>query len=168
MTDTHEADYLVEKSAAVQQFWAEFCHHAQLVSATPYQAWHFGDSRELADELVALVVDGPKRATASLGWTVDRYPALAPILGSYSVITTFAGEPRGVICSSRIERCAFRDVSAEFAWTEGEGDRSLADWRAGHWAYFTRECAVLGLTPSEDMPVVLERFELLYPKRPGA
>jgi GNAT superfamily N-acetyltransferase len=54
-------------------------------------------------------------------------------------------------------------VDAQFAWDEGEGDRTLADWLEGHRRYFARECAQLGRTMSDDAPVVLERFELLYP-----
>ena len=56
----------------------------------------------------------------------------------------------------------FRDVDERFAWDEGENDRSLASWRDGHRSYFSRVCARLGQEFSEDMPVVLERFELVW------
>ncbi len=55
------------------------------------------------------------------------------------------------------------DVDAAFAWDEGEGDRTLDDWKRGHWSYFSRECESLGRPMSEDAEVCLERFELLYP-----
>lgn len=55
----------------------------------------------------------------------------------------------------------FKDVTADFAAAEGEGDGSLAFWRAAHAAYFTRECARLGRAFSEDMPVVCERFDVV-------
>jgi len=55
-------------------------------------------------------------------------------------------------------------VDAHFAWDEGEGDRTLADWIDGHRRYFARECARLGRIFREDIPVMLERFELLYPR----
>ena len=31
------------------------------------------------------------------------------------------------------------------------------------WAYFSRRCEALGRAPSNDMPVILERFSLIYP-----
>lgn len=57
----------------------------------------------------------------------------------------------------------FSQVDADFAATEGEGDGSLTFWREAHRAFFTRECARLGRTFTEQMPVVCERFERVYP-----
>ena len=156
-------DCSVAKDARVQEFWLAFCVGARVPETTPYQAWYFGDSSALAHKLAELVLRGPKRATAGLGVTLDATPHVAPELDGYSVITEYDGTPRAVIRSTAVERRAFRDVDADFAWTEGEGDRTLDDWKAGHWSYFTRECATLGRTMSEDDEVVLERFELLYP-----
>ena len=54
-------------------------------------------------------------------------------------------------------------MSEEFAAAEGEGDGSLAYWRDAHWAAFSREFAAAGRSPSPDMPVVCERFEVVFP-----
>ena len=51
---------------------------------------------------------------------------------------------------------------AQTGCDEGEGDRSLANWRAGHWNFFTGECEALGQQPREAMPVVCERFRVIY------
>ena len=48
----------------------------------------------------------------------------------------------------------FDAVDAEFAHAEGEGDRSLAWWRAAHTAYFGRSLDGTSL-------VVCERFRLI-------
>jgi uncharacterized protein YhfF/GNAT superfamily N-acetyltransferase len=144
-------------------FWREYCRAAGLPPATPYQAWHFGDSAPLAHELVELVLHGPKRATAALAAAVERCPNAAPIADGYSVVTEFDGRPRAVLRTVAVEQRALRDVDARFAWDEGEGDRTLADWMDGHRRYFARECAALGIALADDAPVLLERFELLYP-----
>ena len=70
-----------------------------------------------------------------------------------------------VIETKGVEVVLYDEVSAEFAAIEGEGDGSLAYWRRAHWAYFGRECARIARTPSLDMPVACERFELVYPPR---
>jgi uncharacterized protein YhfF len=57
----------------------------------------------------------------------------------------------------------FNKVSAEFAASEGEGDGSLTFWRQAHLQYFTRECARIGRPFEQSMPVVCERFCLVYP-----
>ena len=55
----------LKKTPVTDEFWAEFT----LVSGTKdadYTVVAFGDTAELADKLVALVLAGTKRATASL------------------------------------------------------------------------------------------------------
>jgi uncharacterized protein YhfF len=51
----------------------------------------------------------------------------------------------------------FDDVDEQFAYDEGEGDRSLAYWREAHKCYFTR----LGLF-QPDMMLWCERFRVDY------
>ena len=163
MNDVRALDNSVEKSAAVQQVWTDFCTATRLDPATPYQAWYFGDTPALAHELVELVLHGPKRATAGLAEFNDQMPQIKPVDGGYSLLTEHDGTPRAVIRTTALERRAFADVDAAFAWDEGEGDRTLADWKDGHRRYFTRELATFGRSFDETMEVDLERFELLYP-----
>ncbi len=163
MTDSAAGGSTVRGDARVAAFWREYCHRAGLPETTPYQVWPFGDSAELAHELVELVLHGPKRATAGLVEYNERHPGEAPVPDGYSVVTEFDGTPRCVIRTAWLEQRALRAVDAQFAWDEGEGDRTLDDWLAGHRRFFTRECASLGMPFSDDIPVQLERFELLYP-----
>lgn len=156
-------DNTVPQEGAVAAYWAEFCRAASVPESTPYQAWYFGDTPALAHELAELVLHGPKRATASLAWSNETAPQAAPVPDGYSVITEFDGTPRAVIRTTSLETRPLAAVDAQFAWDEGEGDRTLADWLDGHRRYFARECAQLGRTFSDDAPVALERFELLYP-----
>ena len=52
--------------------------------------------------------------------------------------------------------------SPEFAEREGEGDGSLASWRANHERYFERVCARLGGTFDDRTPVLCQRFEVIW------
>jgi len=56
------------------------------------------------------------------------------------------------------------EVDAELARGEGEDDRSLQTWRVGHEAYFRRSLAARGAVFDATAPLVLERFELTYPR----
>ena len=156
-------DNAVRKDGAVAAYWANYCELAGLPPQTPYQAWHFGNSARMAHELAELVLRGPKRATASLAWYNDAHPDVAPVPHGYSVITEVDGTPRAVLRTVQIDRRPFHAVDAQFAWDEGEGDRTLPDWRDGHLAYFGPWMATLGKRFADDMEVDLERFELLYP-----
>jgi uncharacterized protein YhfF/GNAT superfamily N-acetyltransferase len=156
-------DNATPKDERIERFWDDFRRQVRLPAGTPYQAWYFGDSPELAHQLAELILHGPKRATAGLTAVNDASPDVKPVAGGYSVITEHDGTPRAVIRTTSLERRAFRDVDAAFAWDEGEGDRTLADWKDGHRRFFTRELGRIGQTFDESMEVDLERFELLYP-----
>ncbi|HKP22996.1 MAG TPA: ASCH domain-containing protein [Dongiaceae bacterium] len=147
-----------------RDFWQAACSTVPgLPPTADYQVWHFGDSEKLARDLADLVLRGPKRATAGLLWEAELDASMMPVQGGYSLVTDHAGAPLLIIRTTQVEVRPYDKVDADFAAAEGEGDGSLAYWRDAHWRYFSRRCATLGRTPSNDMPVVLERFALVYP-----
>jgi uncharacterized protein YhfF len=106
-----------------------------------------------------LVRDGPKRATTSLLSTYEDDDEALPKVGDPSVVLGGGGEPICVIRTIRVEVRPFGQVDEGFAWTEGEGDRSLEYWRAEHVRFLVSE----GRPVDDDTAVVLETFELLWP-----
>lgn len=98
------------------------------------ESFAFGDSPELADELLALVLEGKKRATC---WAVAEGMKGAEI-GKPVVVRDGRGRPRAVLQTLELTRRRFGEVDEQFAFDEGEGDRSLAYWRGAHQCYFTR------------------------------
>jgi uncharacterized protein YhfF len=127
------------------------------------EAFFFGDSAALADELAALVMQGRKRATAASLWAHQAEGTQPPVPGALSIVTLFDGTPQCVVETVSVDIRPFHQVDAAFAAAEGEGDGSLDFWRRAHQAFFSRELAALGLTFAHDMPVVCERFRVLYP-----
>jgi uncharacterized protein YhfF len=137
------------------------------LSARFYDAFHFDDNETSANELAQLVLAGRKRATAGTLWALQAASLWPPGPGALSVMTDWQGRPLGVIETRRVDIVPFDDVSDDFAATEGEGDGSLRHWRAVHWACFGRECRRIAREPSLRMPIVCERFELVYRLPPG-
>jgi uncharacterized protein YhfF len=66
-----------------------------------------------------------------------------------------------LIETTSVEVVPFDEVDEKHAYLEGEGDRSLAHWRDVHERFFT-EHAEHDQGFSEDMPVVCERFRVVY------
>jgi uncharacterized protein YhfF len=123
----------------------------------------FGDSAPMADALVALVLAGTKRATAGLVRdSVDDVEPL-PRIGGHWVVCDGAGVPRCVLRTVELRLGRLDSVDEAFAWDEGEGDRTRADWLAGHLAYFRRSAAARGREWSDDLEVVFERFRVVWP-----
>ena len=63
-----------------------------------------------------------------------------------------------MVRTTAVEVRRFGDVDEEFAWTEGEGDRTLAYWRDAHIRFFAAD----GMPVEDSTLVVLERFDLVW------
>ena len=160
----------VEATSGVMQptpetdaFWRSF-RDAHPDAPAEYRILQFGGGDlPLADELAALVADGPKRATTTLlrDFETGREPVF-PVSGMLWLVVDAAVRPRAVIRTTRVDTCAFDDVDAAFARDEGEGDGSLAWWRDAHLRYFGRQAAEDGFVFDGRTPVVLERFALVW------
>lgn len=148
----------------VDVFWERYLASLPPGSRVPdtYSAWSFGDGPEMADELGALVYQGVKTATCGLWYEYKAEGEPLPKPGDLSVITGGDGRPLCIIETTEVRVQPFNTVDAQFAYDEGEGDRSYEYWREGHWRFFTRACAELGCEVSETMPVVCERFRVVY------
>jgi uncharacterized protein YhfF len=154
------------KDPKIAAYWQAFLETLPEGTEPPpdrYQAWGFGDSPEMADALGSLVKQGVKTATASLVWAYEAEDEPLPEIGDYSIILNSRGKPICIIQTSGVHICPFEEVDGEQAFLEGEGDRTLGFWREVHWEFFSRECAQIGREPSQTMPVLCERFVLVYP-----
>jgi len=109
---------------AVGQFWADAIASGAVAADVRFvDADCFGDSVELADELVELILHGPKRATAACVAEYEAARAPLPRIGDLFVATDGAGQPRAVIKTTDVRVGPLSSVDVQFAWDEGEGDR---------------------------------------------
>ncbi|WP_052589194.1 ASCH domain-containing protein [Luteipulveratus mongoliensis] len=148
--------------AAVERFWAAFCAHRGKDLPVP-TAETFGDSPEMADELLGLVLDGTKRATASAHDSYAPAGEDLPQVADRWIPCDGKGIPRCVLETTDVRVGPLDSVDDQFAWDEGEGDRSRAYWLSEHQGFFERTAAGDGFTYSESMPTVFERFAVVWP-----
>lgn len=96
------------------------------------ERWAFGDTPEIANELLALALAGIKTATCSeLG--EDGIPQAGDII----VMVDGGSHPACAIELTTVELMRFDQVTEAHAYAEGEGDRSLAYWRQEHERFFS-------------------------------
>ena len=119
---------------------------------TELESFAFGDSPELADELLALVLEARKTATC---WAASEGDKGVEI-GKRWIVLDSQRRPRAVLETAEVTRRRFDEVDASFAYDEGEGDRSLNYWRTAHTDYFTRRGEF-----AADMELFCERFRLI-------
>lgn len=125
-----------------------------------YEAWAFS---EAPDKLAALVKSGVKTATCSAYdfYQIEDEPI--PQVGDYSIILDSKENAVCIIKTTRVSVTAFDHVSAEHAFKEGEGDRSLQDWRDVHEDFLKNELSKIGKVFDGTANVVCEEFEVVFP-----
>ncbi|MFG1802278.1 ASCH domain-containing protein [Micromonospora carbonacea] len=115
-----------------------------------------GTPGELRARLNSLVLAGAKTATAGL---TDEYAEEGEELehvGERLALVDDHDAPVGVVEVTGVDVVRFADVPWDFARSEGEGDRSIEEWRAGHAAYWAR----VGTPVTDDSRIVCVRFRL--------
>ena len=152
------------KESAIK-YWAQFL--AGLPSDSPYRlktyvAEGWGDSPAMADELGGLIVQGIKTSTCSALWEWEAEGNPIPQKGLITIALDGRGEPLCIVETVEVSIRKYNEVDADFAREEGEGDLSLEYWRAAHKNYFSRLLPKIGREFSEEMPLVCERFRMIY------
>ncbi|MFV2102569.1 ASCH domain-containing protein [Micromonospora sp. LOL_024] len=116
-----------------------------------------GTPGELRTNLNTLVLVGAKTATAGLH---DEYAEQGEELehvGERLALVDDQDTLVGVVEVTGVEVTSFAEVPWEFARAEGEGDRSIDKWRAGHAAYWAR----VGTPVTDNTEIVCVRFRLV-------
>lgn len=149
-------------SKEVLDFWEKAKSETE-ISGDFIDAWGFGDNPELVDELLSYVLNGIKRTSTSLvkeseleGWPIDK-------VGDYNIILNGQDKPAVVLKNVSVRRVKYRDVDADHAYWEGEGDRTLETYFLEHDKYYKRRGEALGFEFNKNMLVDLVRFEVVYP-----
>ena len=127
-----------------------------------YLAEGWGDSPRMADALGTLIADGTKTATCSALWEYEAEGSSLPEVGDKIVVLDGNDDPLCIVETTEVEVRPYDEVDARFAYEEGEGDRSLEYWREAHWRFFSRTLTGIGKEPAMDMPLVCERFRVIY------
>lgn len=150
---------------AAQAMWADYlsAHPEAAITGTEQPAEAFGDSVELADELIGLVLRGVKTATASLvaDFVAEEEPL--PRIGGHWIACDGSGTPRAVLRTVSLAIGPADSVDETFAWDEGELDRSREAWLSGHLDYWQRTTRARGETWTPEHEVVFERIRVVWP-----
>ncbi|HET9911835.1 MAG TPA: ASCH domain-containing protein [Anaerolineales bacterium] len=149
----------------VQTYWEQFL--VGLPPDSPYCAKTYivegwGDSPEMADELGTLIAQGIKTATCSSLWEWESEGNPIPQIGLITIVLNGRGEPLCIVETVEVTVRKYNEVDADFARDEGEGDLSLKYWREAHRNFFWRALPKIGKEFSEEMPLVCERFRVIY------
>ncbi|MET7863637.1 ASCH domain-containing protein [Micromonospora taraxaci] len=121
----------------------------------------------LRDTLVGAILSGAKTSTTGLLAGYECANEQLPEVGQLSAVVDSAGRRVAVIELTEVRVIRLADVDLQHALDEGEGDESVAQWRAGHetfWhsAELREELGDPDFTVDDDTMVVTERFRLVH------
>ncbi len=113
------------RSSEVEAFWQAF-RCARGVPEQAYDVCRMGDSSGLADELLALILKGPKRATACLLRDVGQGIEMMARVGGYVIVLDGVDKPRAIWRTKTVEVKPLNEVDDAFAWDEGRATAHVA------------------------------------------
>lgn len=133
---------------------------------TELPTFEFAFPGPLRDKLVAAVLDGAKTATTGLLQDYEIDGAPLQVVGRRAAVVDSAGRRVAVIEITEVFVSRLGDVDVDHARDEGEGDDSVASWRAGHEGYwhgpdYRGWLKDPGFTVNDDTPAVLQRFRVV-------
>jgi uncharacterized protein YhfF len=126
----------------------------------------FGFPGPLRDKLVAAILSGAKTSTSALVIAYERAGEPLPRAGRRSAVVDSDDRRVAVIEITDVRVVRLADVDLRHAVDEGEGDESVAQWRAAHEEFWhSREArAELGdpdFTVDDDTLVLAQRFRVV-------
>jgi uncharacterized protein YhfF len=118
----------------------------------------------LRDQLVAAVLSGQKVSTTGLLAEYEAEKEELPPVGERSALIDSDGREIAVIELTEVRVLRLGEVDLQHALDEGEGYASVAEWRAGHEAFWhgdeMREALGEPVVDDETL-VVAERFRVV-------
>ncbi|RKQ30409.1 ASCH domain-containing protein [Oceanobacillus halophilus] len=151
------------KNDSINQLWEAY-QKVNPNAPKDYEAWAFGDSKEMADELAKLVIEGRKTATSSNYTLYEVGQDHLPYAGLVNIILDGEENAVAIAETTSVEIVPFDEVTAEHAYLEGEGDRTLEYWQNVHEEFFKKELETINQDFNYKIPVVCERFKVVYKK----
>jgi uncharacterized protein YhfF len=136
------------------------------MSSEDMPAAEFAFPGPVRDQLVAAILGGAKTTTTGLVADYEHEGEPLPRPGLRQAVVDSAGDRVAVIETTAVRVIRLGDVDLAHAVGEGEGYRSVAEWRAGHERFWhsAEVRAALGdpdFTVDDDTLVVAQTFRLL-------
>ena len=149
-------------TSSIEEFW-EACRHERPAETAgrSYRVKRFGNDPAMSRLLLDLIRSGKKTGTFGLEWEFEARPDERPEAGDLYVVTDSDGEPGALIRVTGTEVVPFSAIGAEHLQHEGPALREPAAWRKVHWAFWMPALQAMGREPSDDMPILIQRFEVL-------
>ncbi len=155
----------MESIQSALAFWSQYLatlDDPEIAQACFYETFSIGNTPASASNGAQLILAGHKTATSALLWEYEADGRRPPGVGALSILEAGLGLPAAVIETTEVRTLPFQAIDPAFAADYGEFGGQLESWRAACWDIYRDLAARLGRTPSLEMPLVCERFKVVY------
>ena len=152
-------------SQGIEQFIAAARAALPGVPLDRYKVRSYGNSAAMANIIIPLILSGEKTGTFALESEFEHAPQERPQVGDLYVVTEFQGPPVLLYRVTEIQCVPFSGIDHDHVQVEGPNARQVEVWRKIHWDYWGGILRAKGREPSMEMPVIFQRFEVIFPRR---
>lgn len=150
------------QASTVEEFWSR-CLPS--LSAPPadgfYRVRSIGSSPESTEVITKLILDGQKTGTFTSPWMYEGDRRITPVMDGYSVLTDSTDTPRALLKTTGLMTLPFDQITEKETAVDGPAVRPLDVWRPIHVTFFTNALKSRGKSFAQDMPVTVEKFEVV-------
>ncbi|XMO87582.1 ASCH domain-containing protein [Algibacter sp. AS12] len=126
----------------------------------------FHDNEKDANRLAELIINRKKKASSGLYIWYKEANADLPKIGTKLIVTDFDGKARAIIETKKVDTIPFNQISKDYAELDmGTNIEPLEKWKKAHWEFFANALEQNGQKSTDEMLVVCERFEKIWPKK---
>lgn len=123
---------------------------------------NFAGNAAITDGLLELYLSGRKSAGSSL---LEDYEAAGdplPRVGNHWIYLDSKGDPRCILRTEKVVFNKFKDIPAEIAVAEGEGDLSIVYWKRVHAELYEPYLQAWGIGDLAEATVLTEYFKIVF------
>ncbi len=161
------AEFENEIDKTVHAMWEDFTDsNPEFKNDELPDSYPFHNNEYDSNRLAELIVNGKKKAGSNLYFWYKEANADLPKIGTKSIVTDFDGKARAIIEITKVDTIPFNQISKEYAELDmGTNIEPLKKWKKAHWEFFENALHQSGEKPKEDMLIVCEYFETIWPKK---
>lgn len=121
-----------------------------------------GIDRESTGQILQFIQLEEKVGTFSLPWISDAEDYSETLPGTHIILTGYDGIPKALVRITEIIKVKFGSISYEDTKIDGPPVRELKIWKPLHTKYWNKLLSNYGKECSDEMPVIVEHFKLVY------
>ena len=146
----------------IDDFWNQAVNFMPTLSGD-HQVRSIGIDEETTGLIINFIKAGEKVGTFSLPWVMTAENLPMSYKGLPIILLSFDGKPELVVQLTKVFETSFGEIDSAVTCIDGPPVRDPDVWIPLHQDYWNGMLEEYGKVCSDDMPVLVEKFKLVYP-----